>query len=101
MAETPDCTEDTDCCPSNATIQIKAGSGLGGGGSFRLNQPCDKTIMLWVDDLSETADEECNENGQAQICSCTAEMAVLMDMIVELKAELDTLKDEFAAQEDD
>ena len=73
----------------------------GGGGSFRLNQPCDKTIMLWVDDLSETADEECNENGQAQICSCTAEMAVLMDMIVELKAELDTLKDEFAAQEDD
>ena len=93
MAETADCKEEPDCCPSNSTIQIKAGSGLGGGGSFRLNQPCDKTIMLWVDNSTDIADEDCDEYGQAQVCSCTAEIAQLMDLIVELQAEMGIIKD--------
>ena len=96
MSETPDCLiEPEDCCPSNATIQIKPGRGLGGGGSFRLNQPCDKTIMLWVDSSGDdVADEECDEYGQAQVCSCSAEIAMLMDLIVELRAELEIIKDQ-------
>ena len=93
MAETPDCMEEEDCCPSNSTIQIMAGSGLGGGGSFRLNQPCDKTIMLWVDSGTDVTDEDCDEYGQAQVCSCTAEIAALMDLIVELQAEMEIIKD--------
>ena len=95
MAETPDCMEETeDCCPSNATIQIKAGRGLGGGGSFRLNQPCDKTIMLYVDSSAESdKDDLCEEGaGGGHVCNCTAEIAKLMDMIVDLSAELEKIK---------
>ena len=95
MAETGACADssDDDCCCSNATIEIKAGSGLGGGGTFQLNQPCDKTIMLWVDKGETVVDEDCNEYGQAQVCSCTAEIQHLTDLINEIKAEIDQLKD--------
>ena len=91
----PECIEAMeaeDCCPSNATIQIKAGKGLGGGGSFRLNQPCDKTIMLWLDTSAE--EEECDEYGQANACTCNAEIAKLYEIVLDLKAELETVKED-------
>ena len=93
-SETDDNCDDTDCI-SNATIQIKPGAGLGGGGSFRLNQACDKTIMLWVDPNAGTGvDDDCDENGQSQVCSCTAEIQALLDLIVDLKAQLEQLQDD-------
>ena len=86
--------EEEDCCSNNPTIQIKAGRGLGGGGSFRLNQSCDKSIQLWVDSGAETAaDEECAEDGRSKACSCSYEISQLMDMIADLQSELELIKD--------
>ena len=90
-SETP-CDLPDPACASNAVIQIKAGSGLGGGGSFRLNQACDKTILLWVDTNKDVVDASCDENGMSSVCSCTGEITQLMDMIVSLKAEVEQLK---------
>ena len=94
MAETPDC-EDVpaeDCCPSNSTIELIAGDGLGGGGSFTLNQSEDKTIIFWLDKSEE--DEECNELGQAEVCTCTHELAQLMEVVLTLKKEIQRVKQE-------
>lgn len=94
MAETPDCpTPDNDCCFSDAPIQLQAGTGLGGGGSFRLDQPCDKTITIWLDKNSRgDGTDECEEDSPSRVCDCGGEITKLMDLIVELKAELDTIK---------
>jgi hypothetical protein len=95
QAETPGCEERDDCCPSNATICIQAGSGLGGGGCFTLNQICDKTIMLWVDPTQETGtstEENCDEHGMQQVCSCTKEVQALVDMITSLSARIAALE---------
>ena len=94
MAETPDCIDvpSEDCCPSNKTIQLVAGKGLGGGGSFSLNQSEDKTIMFWIDESEE--EEECNEIGQAEVCTCTHELAKLMEVILSIKQEIERVKQE-------
>ena len=92
MAETPGCEPPEDCCPANSTICVQAGSGLGGGGCFTLNQDCDKTIMLWVDPNHETADDDCDEHGMQQICACTKEIQMLTDMITSLTARIAELE---------
>ena len=92
MAETPGCDPPEDCCPANSTICVQAGSGLGGGGCFTLNQDCDKTIMLWVDPNHEAVDDDCDEHGLQQICACTKEIQMLTDMITSLTARIAELE---------
>ena len=95
MSETADCEPRDDCCPANSTICIQAGSGLGGGGCFTLNQDCDKTIMLWVDPTytgGGDAADECDEEGNANPCSCTREIQALTDMITSLSARIAELE---------
>lgn len=92
MAETPGCEPPEDCCPANSTICVQAGSGLGGGGCFTLNQDCDKTIMLWVDPNHEAVDDDCDEHGLQQICACTKEIQMLTDMITSLTARIAELE---------
>ena len=97
MSETDDCEERDDCCPSNATICIKPGTGLGGGGCFTLNQICDKTIMLFVDTNPETGvggeGDDCDEHGLQQVCACTKEIQMLTDMITSLQARIEELEE--------
>jgi hypothetical protein len=93
MAETPGCDPPEDCCPANSTVCIQAGSGLGGGGCFTLNQDCDKTIMLWVDPKAAGVDDDCDEHGLQQICACTKEIQMLTDMITSLTARIAELED--------
>ena len=51
--------------------------------------------MLWVDPNAGTGvDDECDENGQSQVCSCTAEVQALLDLIVDLRAQLEQLQDD-------
>ena len=97
MSETDGCEERDDCCPSNATICIKPGTGLGGGGCFTLNQICDKTIMLFVDTNPETGvggeGDDCDEHGLQQVCACTKEIQMLTDMITSLVARIEELEE--------
>ena len=92
MSETEGCDPPEDCCPANSTICVQAGSGLGGGGCFTLNQDCDKTIMLWVDPNGDGADDNCDDTGLQQICSCTKEIQALTDMITSLTARIAELE---------
>lgn len=96
MSETTGCEPPDDCCPANSTVCVQAGTGLGGGGCFTLNQDCDKTIVLWVDPNQKTGvgtDDECDEHGMQQICSCTKEIQALTDMITSLTARIAELED--------
>ena len=96
MSETADCAPPDDCCPSNATICLKPGTGLGGGGCFTLNQECDKTIMFFIDTNPETGvggeGDDCDEHGLQQVCSCTKEIQALTDMITSLVARIEELE---------
>lgn len=83
-----ECQKETDCCPSNATIMLGAGQELGGGGGFKVNRECDKTITFWLDPLSDAITDDWNCDN----CSCNAELTYLMEIVLELKAELALLQ---------